>query len=232
MRVFDKVPANMKKTLCLLLAMLLPSLAQAQAEPDAEALIRLLKPGTTRGLRNLTVQAAPPAAPALPVVPLAAVPEPTPPSTVTPPAVQVAPAAPAVAQPAPSAPSVPPAPAPSTEAAAEAPSVSLAIQFEYNSARVSAASRQTLQQLAKALQSPELAAYRFRIEGHTDAKGQAGYNRKLSQARADEVRQLLVAQGVAAARLSSIGMGASQLALPSQPFAAENRRVRIVNLAP
>lgn len=222
----------MKKTVCLMLAMLLPSLAQAQAEPDAEALIRLLKPGTTRGLRNLTVQAAPPAAPALPVAPLPAVPEPTPPSTVTPPAVQVAPAAPAVAQPAPSAPSVPPAPAPSTEAAAEAPSVSLAIQFEYNSARVSAASRQTLQQLAKALQSPELAAYRFRIEGHTDAKGQAGYNRKLSQARADEVRQLLVAQGVAAARLSSIGMGASQLALPSQPFAAENRRVRIVNLAP
>lgn len=214
----------MKKTVCLLLAMLLPSLAYAQAEPDAEALIRLLKPGTTRGLRNLTVQAAPPAAPALPVAPPAAVPEPTPPATVTPPAVQVAPV--------PSAPSVPPAPAPSTEAAADAPSVSLAIQFEYNSARVSAASRQTLQQLAQALQSPELAAYRFRIEGHTDAKGQAGYNRKLSQARADEVRQLLVAQGVAAARLSSIGMGASQLALPSQPFAAENRRVRIVNLAP
>ena len=214
----------MKKTVCLLLAMLLPSLAQAQAEPDAEALIRLLKPGTTRGLRNLTVQAAPPAAPAVPVAPLAAVPEPTPPATVTPPAVQGGPV--------PSAPSVPPAPAPSTEAAADAPSVSLAIQFEYNSARVSAASRQTLQQLAQALQSPELAAYRFRIEGHTDAKGQAGYNRKLSQARADEVRQLLVAQGVAAARLSSIGMGASQLALPSQPFAAENRRVRIVNLAP
>lgn len=223
----------MKKTVCLLLAMLLPSLAQAQAEPDAEALIRLLKPGTTRGLRNLTVQAAPPAAPALPVAPLPAVPEPTPPATVTPPAVQVAPVSPpAVAQPVPSAPSVPPAPAPATEAAADAPSVSLAIQFEYNSARVSAASRQTLQQLAQALQSPELAAYRFRIEGHTDAKGQAGYNRKLSQARADEVRQLLVAQGVAAARLSSIGMGASQLALPSQPFAAENRRVRIVNLAP
>ena len=42
----------MKKTVCLLLAMLLPSLAYAQAEPDAEALIRLLKPGTTRGLRH------------------------------------------------------------------------------------------------------------------------------------------------------------------------------------
>lgn len=224
----------MKKTVCLLLAMLLPSLAQAQAEPDTEALIRLLKPGTTRGLRNLTVQAAPPAAPAVTVVaPLAAVPEPTSPATVTPPAVQVAPVSPpVVTQPVSPAPSVPPSPAPATEAAAEAPSVSLAIQFEYNSARVSAASRQTLQQLAQALLSPELAAYRFRIEGHTDAKGQAGYNRKLSQARADEVRQLLVAQGVAAARLSSIGMGASQLALPSQPFAAENRRVRIVNLAP
>jgi len=113
MRVFDKVPANMKKTVCLLLAMLLPSMAHAQAEPDAEALIRLLKPGTTRGLRNLTVQAVPPAAPAVPVAPLAAVPEPTPPATVTPPAVQVAPVSPPViAQPAPSAPAVPPSPAP------------------------------------------------------------------------------------------------------------------------
>lgn len=213
----------MKKTVCLLLAMLLATpLVQAQAESDAEALIRQLKPGNTRSLRNLNVQAVPPAQTISTTAPLQqAAPAPTQPAPVAavPPAPPVAPVA-------------PPEPAPLAAAPAETASVSLAIQFEYNSARVSPPSRQTLQQLALALQSPELAAYRFRIEGHTDAKGLAAYNRKLSQARADEVRQVLMALGVAGERLTSIGLGASQLAVPSQPFAAENRRVRIVNLAP
>ena len=213
----------MKKTVCLLLAMLLATpLVQAQAESDAEALIRQLKPGNTRSLRNLNVQAVPPAQAISTTAPLQqAMPAPAQPAPVAavPPAPPVAPVA-------------PPEPAPLAAAPAETASVSLAIQFEYNSARVSPPSRQTLQQLALALQSPELAAYRFRIEGHTDAKGLAAYNRKLSQARADEVRQVLMALGVAGERLTSIGLGASQLAVPSQPFAAENRRVRIVNLAP
>ena len=213
----------MKKTVCLLLAMLLATpLVQAQAESDAEALIRQLKPGNTRSLRNLNVQAVPPAQTISTTAPLqqaAPAPAQSAPVAAVPPAPPVAPVA-------------PPEPAPLAAAPAETASVSLAIQFEYNSARVSPPSRQTLQQLALALQSPELAAYRFRIEGHTDAKGLAAYNRKLSQARADEVRQVLMALGVAGERLTSIGLGASQLAVPSQPFAAENRRVRIVNLAP
>lgn len=228
----------MKRPLCLFLsAWLLACAAQAQTAPDTDTLIRLLKPGTTRGLRNLQVQAVPPAAtPAPATAHQASSPAAVPASNVathsTPPA--ATPQAPEASHALPiAAPVAPVAPAPVAPLAVQPePSVSLAIQFEYNSARVSAESRQTLQQLAQALQSPELAAYRFRIEGHTDAKGQAGYNRKLSQARADEVRQLLIAQGVAAERLSSIGLGSSQLALPSQPYAAENRRVRIVNLAP
>lgn len=224
----------MKTTLSLLLATLLAApLAKAQTPPDADALIRQLKPVTTRGLRNLTIQAVP------------AVPAATPAVLATPAGSGVetgvnaaapqaaAPAAPAqpdsVTQPAPA----PEAAAPAANPAVDpAPSVSLAIQFEYNSAKVSQASFQTLQQLSRALQSAELLAYRFRIEGHTDAKGQAAYNRKLSQLRADEVRRVLVTLGVAGERLSSVGLGASQLALPSQPYAAENRRVRIVNLAP
>lgn len=217
----------MKTTLCLLLATLLAApLAEAQTPPDADALIRQLKPATTRGLRNLNIQA-------VPATPLAQAVAPAAPS----PAADVTATSPQA--PAPIAPVQPdsvtlPAPAPvaATPAVDPAPSVSLAIQFEYNSAQVSQASFQTLQQLSRALQSPALLDYRFRIEGHTDAKGQAAYNHKLSQSRADEVRRVLVTLGVAGERLSSIGLGASQLALPSQPYAAENRRVRIVNLAP
>lgn len=226
----------MKTTLSLLLATLLAApLAEAQTPPDADALIRQLKPATTRGLRNLNIQAAP-AAPAAASAVLAspAAPSVAPGVTATPQA--AAPATPAqpnsAALPAPAPVAATPAANPAVEAAPAAPSVSLAIQFEYNSARVSQASYQTLQQLSRALQSPELLDYHFRIEGHTDAKGLAAYNRKLSQSRADEVRRVLVTLGVAGERLSSIGLGASQLALPSQPYAAENRRVRIVNLAP
>ena len=217
----------MKTTLCLLLATLLAApLAEAQTPLDADALIRQLKPATTRGLRNLNVQAVP-ATPVAPAAPSSA-------ADVTATSPQApAPLAPdqpdSVTLPAPAPVAATPAANPTVD---PAPSVSLAIQFEYNSARVSQASYQTLQQLSRALQSPELLDYRFRIEGHTDAKGQATYNRKLSQSRADEVRRVLVTLGVAGERLSSTGLGASQLALPSQPYAAENRRVRIVNLAP
>lgn len=221
----------MKTTLCLLLATLLAApLAEAQTPPDADALIRQLKPATTRGLRNLNIQAVPATPLAQPVAPAA----PSPAADVTATSPQApAPLAPvqpdSVTLPAPAPVAATPAANPAVD---PAPSVSLAIQFEYNSAQVSQASFQTLQQLSRALQSPELLDYRFRIEGHTDAKGQAAYNRKLSQSRADEVRRVLVTLGVAGERLSSIGLGASQLALPSQPYAAENRRVRIVNLAP
>lgn len=227
----------MKSTLCLLLVTLLAGpLAEAQTSTDTDALIRQLKPAATRGLRNLNVQAVPPMLPAAPpaamapsdappVVP-ATTPQAAPPVTPVPPASAELP----VSVPPPV--FAPPAANPVAEATPVAPSVSLAIQFEYNSAQVSPASHQTLQQLAQALQSAELLAYRFRIEGHTDAKGMATYNRKLSQSRADEVRRVLMTLGVAGERLTSVGFGASQLALPSQPYAAENRRVRIVNLAP
>jgi outer membrane protein OmpA-like peptidoglycan-associated protein len=221
----------MKTTLCLLLATLLAApLAEAQTPPDADALIRQLKPATTRGLRNLNIQTVPATPVAQPVAPAA----PSSAADVTATSPQApAPLAPvqpdSVTLPAPAPVAVTPAANPAVD---PAPSVSLAIQFEYNSAQVSQASYQTLQQLSRALQSPELLDYRFRIEGHTDAKGQAAYNRKLSQSRADEVRRVLMTLGVAGERLSSIGLGASQLALPSQPYAAENRRVRIVNLAP
>lgn len=68
------------------------------------------------------------------------------------------------------------------------------------------------------------------MEGHTDAKGRADYNLKLSQQRADAVRAFLANNGVADARLAAAGKGSSELANTNDPMAAENRRVRIVNL--
>lgn len=115
-------------------------------------------------------------------------------------------------------------------AVASKPSLSLLIQFDFNSAKVKPESQQALSNLAQALQSKELQDAKFAVEGHTDAKGRADYNLKLSQQRADAVRAYLASNGVVAARLQAVGKGATELANAADPQAAENRRVRIVNL--
>ncbi len=120
--------------------------------------------------------------------------------------------------------------APDLAAPPQRPSLSLHIQFDFNSASIRPESQQALLNLALALQSPELQASSFAVEGHTDAKGSADYNLRLSEQRAQAVKAFLGQQGVPAARLSASGKGASQLANAAHPFAAENRRVRIVNL--
>ena len=120
--------------------------------------------------------------------------------------------------------------APPAGAADGRPSLSLLIQFGFDSAEVQPPSRAALRNLAQALRSPELAGSRFAIEGHTDAKGRPDYNLRLSQRRADAVRDVLAGQGVESARLVAAGKGASEPADPQDPFAAANRRVRVVNL--
>ncbi|NDA99675.1 MAG: OmpA family protein [Betaproteobacteria bacterium] len=110
------------------------------------------------------------------------------------------------------------------------PSLSLLIQFDFNSARVRPESQQALANLSVALQSPELRNSTFALEGHTDAKGSADYNVRLSALRAQAVRDYLMGRGVEQVRLQASGKGASELANLEQPFAPENRRVRIVNL--
>jgi len=115
-------------------------------------------------------------------------------------------------------------------APAPRPSLSLLIQFGFDSTQVQPESQEALANLARALLSPELADSRFAVEGHTDAKGRAEYNLRLSQRRADAVRDVLASHGVPAARLVTSGRGATELAEPADPYAAANRRVRIVNL--
>jgi len=68
------------------------------------------------------------------------------------------------------------------------------------------------------------------VEGHTDSQGQRQYNMDLGQKRADAVKNQLVARGVAADRIKSVGVG------PDRPIAdnkstegrANNRRVEII----
>ena len=120
--------------------------------------------------------------------------------------------------------------APTAKPAGPPPSLALAIQFEPNSSRVRAESGAMLGSLVAAMQSPELKASRFLIEGHADPRGAAAQNQRLSQERADEVRLYLVSLGVHPARLRAVGKGASQLINAEDPGAPENRRVRVVTV--
>ena len=83
-----------------------------------------------------------------------------------------------------------------------------------------------LSEVAEILQdNPEIT--KIRVEGHTDAVGEAQYNLDLSQKRAQSVRNFLIGQGIDASRLLAIGLGESR-AIDSNRNAngrANNRRV-------
>ena len=111
-----------------------------------------------------------------------------------------------------------------------APSVSLTIAFEFDSAQVTKDSAEQLEELASALTSEELNTLDFLIEGHTDAKGPLSYNMKLSERRAQAVREFLIQRGVRERALRARGLGPTDLADPEQPLSAMNRRVKVVTL--
>ena len=111
------------------------------------------------------------------------------------------------------------------------PSISLKVGFESNLAKITSTGATQLDELARALQSPELGEKRYAVDGHTDAKGSAKMNQKLSESRAIAVKKYLVDRyGVSALRLVTQGYGSAKLLQSSDPYAAENRRVEIVEL--
>jgi outer membrane protein OmpA-like peptidoglycan-associated protein len=68
------------------------------------------------------------------------------------------------------------------------------------------------------------------IEGYTDTTGAADFNMKLSQQRADTVRQFLVAQGLSADAITSKGLGEADPIADNSTAAGRklNRRVEII----
>ncbi|GLR65647.1 membrane protein [Acidocella aquatica] len=188
--------------------------ASAQTNPSAQQIINQLKPSgmlsdTTRGIKPLPPGPSGTVAPAMPVTPAA--------SSMS--NMSMAPAA---------------TPATPTQAAtATAPSTNLDIQFGSGSASLTPEATAALDQLGKALTSADLAAYNFKIVGHTDTTGDAATNQTLSEQRAAAVKSYLETKfGVADTRLQSEGVGESDLLVPTPPNTPDqrNRRVQIINL--
>jgi len=111
------------------------------------------------------------------------------------------------------------------------PKIDLEINFDYNSAQISAKSLESVEALGRALSNAELKGSTFVVAGHTDAAGGEGYNQDLSERRADSIKRYLVEKyGINGSDLVTVGYGKSKLKDPSQPMAEANRRVQVVNM--
>ena len=185
-----------------------PALAQSAA-PSVDELIEGLVPesGLRRGIR---VPSAPP------------------PATAPQPASQLPVAHPPVAQ--------RPAPEPmvtQTTAPPGVAAVALTVTFATASAELAPSAEAVLNNLGRALASPQLAGFRFRVEGHTDTVGARGLNQVLSERRASAVRDWLVRRhGIDPRRLEAVGLGEQQplVATPDETPEPRNRRVQVINL--
>ena len=104
------------------------------------------------------------------------------------------------------------------------------VLFESGQVELAAGARENLNDVVELLQSePDK---RVRIEGHTDSTGPASVNLRISQQRADAVRAELVAMGIQADRIQTVGMG-EDFPIASNESAegrARNRRVDVILL--
>jgi OOP family OmpA-OmpF porin len=82
------------------------------------------------------------------------------------------------------------------------------VNFEVNSSRLTANAKVILNQVADSLAAAS--GMRVEIGGHTDAQGSDAFNQKLSERRAQAVKDYLISRGIDAARLESKGYGEAQ----------------------
>jgi outer membrane protein OmpA-like peptidoglycan-associated protein len=104
-----------------------------------------------------------------------------------------------------------------------------AVEFEHGSSRVSGKSDSLLSQVALMIKAnPQIK--KVRVEGHTDASGPTDVNQRLSENRAESVKNYLIRKGVAPSRLESRGHGEDRPKVKGEePEAnAKNRRVEFI----
>lgn len=99
------------------------------------------------------------------------------------------------------------------------------VNFGFDSSDLTSAAKANLDKLVTVLaNNPDT---NINIYGHTDSKGADDYNQKLSERRANSVKNYLVSRGIAASRMISMGMGEAEPIASNETDAgrAQNRRV-------
>lgn len=109
----------------------------------------------------------------------------------------------------------------------------ITVQFPSGSAALTPADKGILNSLGQALSSRALKPCCFEIQGHTDSIGNAAFNKRLSQRRAQAVVNYLADHDtVERDRMIPLGLGMSQPIADNATAEgrAKNRRVQVVNL--
>ena len=125
---------------------------------------------------------------------------------------EVAPAPAPVVQPAPAPAPVPPPPPPAPKPAPQVQRITLDSKalFDFDKADLKPEGKAAIdsQIVGKIAQVQKLEV--VLVTGHTDRLGSEAYNQKLSERRANVVRDYLVSKGVDKAKIETIGMGEKQ----------------------
>ena len=119
------------------------------------------------------------------------------------------------------------------ELAPKADIAAITVQFRSGSAALTPADKGILNSLGQALSSAALKPCCFEIQGHTDSIGNAAFNKRLSQKRAESVVNFLADhENVERGRMIPLGLGKSQPIADNATAGgrAKNRRVQVVNL--
>lgn len=113
------------------------------------------------------------------------------------------------------------------ECAPEEPKgLDMMVTFELDSSELTPQARENLAVFATMMKDERLMVARFKVEGHTDARGTEAYNDGLSAERAASVRKFLIDQGITPERLEAIGYGWDQ-PRTDDPLDDANRRVEL-----
>lgn len=101
------------------------------------------------------------------------------------------------------------------------------VNFDFDKANIRQDAAPVLDEAVATLK--EASTINIAVEGHTDSKGSDEYNQKLSERRADAVRDYLAGHGVSKSRMTSAGFGESRpvASNDTDEGRAQNRRVEL-----
>ena len=110
------------------------------------------------------------------------------------------------------------------------PLVLQGVEFDYDKATLRPEAAAILDKTAASLATWQNA--NIEVAGHTDSQGSDDYNMKLSQDRAEAVRNYLISKGIAADRLTAKGYGESKPVADNatEEGRTQNRRVELQRL--